>query len=76
MKASDIPEDVRAEMDGNGAEPQTFNAWVKEQTPEELARLFGRGPASRWGSGKITQVELLRQTGNALALKKFASANA
>jgi hypothetical protein len=71
MKASDIPDDVRAEMDGKGAEPQTFTAWMNAQTPDEQAALFGEKNAKRWQSGAITQVALLKQPGNALSVAKF-----
>jgi hypothetical protein len=73
MKASDIPEDVRAEMDGKGAEPKTFVVWMNEQTPAEQDRLFGSLNASRWRAGRITQTELLRQNGRALAVSQFAA---
>lgn len=71
MKASDIPEDVRAEMDGKGAEPRTFAAWMNALTPAEQDRLFGSVNASRWRAGRITQTELLRQAGRPLSLPDF-----
>lgn len=73
MKASDIPEDIRAAMDGAPAEPLTFTAWMNAQSPEEQARLFGPASAARWRTGDISQAELLRQARRPLSIAEFAS---
>lgn len=71
-KVSAIPESIRAEMDGKGAEPQTFAAWMHERTDAEQNQLFGERAAARWRAGQtITQTELFKQNGNELHLSRF-----
>jgi hypothetical protein len=72
MNVNEIPEAVRAEMDGKSAEPATFAAWMNEKTPEEQDRLFGSLNARRWRAGTITQSELIRQLGRPLPVAEFA----
>lgn len=73
MKTSDIPEEVRALMDGKAAEPRTFEAWMKELSDAEQDQLFGEYNAARWRAGGITQGELLRQTTRPLSIESFAA---
>lgn len=76
MKTSDIPESVRAEMDGKAAESKTFAVWMNELSNAEQDRLFGESAAQRWRDDTITQTELLRQARRPLSVESFASASA
>lgn len=62
MKIQDIPEEVREMLDGEGAEPQTFTAWVNEMSAAERREVFGEAKAARWESGKATPREMLDQS--------------
>lgn len=73
MKASDIPEEVRAALDGRPAEPKTFTAWMGEQSAAEQDRLFGPAAAERWRAGEISQAEMIRQARRPLYPAEFAS---
>lgn len=75
MKATDIPEEARAALDGKPAQPQTFTAWMSNRTAEEQDQLFGRRNATRWRAGEISQAELLRQAGHEMSPGEFAAEN-
>jgi hypothetical protein len=66
MNVDDIPEEIRAMLDGEGTEPQTFTAWVNEMSPAERAEIFGPAKAGRWEDGSITPREMIDQSGRPL----------
>lgn len=61
MNIEDIPEKVREMLDGEGAEPQTFTAWVNEMSAAERSEIFGETKAAQWAAGNATQREMLDQ---------------
>lgn len=62
-----IPADIRAEMDGQPAPPQTLREWTGSMSEEEQAELFGARAVALWRAGKLTTSALLEQASRPLA---------
>lgn len=73
MNIYDIPEATRELLDGQGADPQTFTAWVNEMSAAERREVFGEKKASEWESGARDQRYMLDQ--RARPLKNVQSNN-
>lgn len=61
MNIDDIPEATRELLDGQGADPPTFTAWVNEMSAEERSAVFGDKKAAQWAAGSIDQRHMLDQ---------------
>jgi hypothetical protein len=59
-------------MDGAVPKGMTYDAWLKQQSPETQIEVLGVGKHDLWKDGKITSVkQLIAQKGNELTLQEL-----
>jgi SPP1 gp7 family putative phage head morphogenesis protein len=71
----EMPESVRASMDGQVPESWTFEEWVSRKGEAEqtkiLSKTIGKGRYKLWKAGKITFNDLITQKGRPMTLEEL-----
>lgn len=67
----EVPESTRASMDGQVPADQTFEEWLRKQSPARQDTVLGDGRADLWRRGKITFRDLLDQNGRPLTTEEL-----
>lgn len=66
-----IPEATQASMDGQVPADLDYNEWLKTKGDKFAREVMGEGKFNLWKAGKITQSDLLDQSGNPLTLAEL-----
>ena len=80
-KAKDIPakvlkglsEGTRASMDGQVAESQTYDSWLKTQDVSVQKEVLGQGRWELWNNGDISTRDLINQNNRPISLKDLSN---
>ncbi len=67
----EVPDTVRASMDGEVSAGLKYEDWLKEQPVEAQQEVLGQGKWDLWDKGKIGFSDMVDQTGRALTLEEL-----
>jgi hypothetical protein len=66
-----IPEATQASMDGQVPADMDYESWLRQKGDAFAKSVMGEGKFMLWKAGKITQTDLLDQSGNPLTLEEL-----
>ena len=67
----ELPEGLRASMDGTVPGDITFDSWLRSKSKRFQDDLLGPGRADLWRTGKITLTQLVDMQGNPMTLEQL-----
>lgn len=70
-KKKKIPEMTQSSMDGQIAGDMDYDSWLRTKPRSFQIEVMGQGKWELWNAGKITQSDLLDQSGNPLTLEEL-----